>query len=277
MKKVLKKIITTCVPLGLRKRMAVRINRLGSLNPITRAYWATELLVDFAVADPNSYHKFLWANHLGYARTYEVDERFGYEKFNESRKILFKEMPLQLAKCGIDDSSGVNSVLDVGCSLGYLLRYMETDVFEGAADLVGVDVDEQAIENGKKALANMGSEVSLYACDLETMSRSIGDKKFDIVFASGVLLYFDEDTATSVIEKLVARTNKVLIITGLAHPDSDNNLLQDSIVRRSDGTWIHNIDRMLRSAGAEVLARRWEGERIVDGNTIYFLYAVPGG
>ena len=53
-----------------------------------RAWWAIQLLTDFAASDPNAYHNFLWANHLGYAKTYEIEQRFGYENFNESRKTV---------------------------------------------------------------------------------------------------------------------------------------------------------------------------------------------
>lgn len=275
MKGSIKRLIVAIVPLGLRKKLAIWLSRRSWGNADTRAWWCTELLTDFAADDANAYHKFLWTHHLAYARSYEIAERFGYDNFNQSRKILFEELPDRLSAIGLDPDADVDSVLDVGCSLGYLLRYVETDVFPGAGSLVGVDVDGHAIRDGSRYLQGIGSKVQLYDCDLETMTEVVGDQAFDVVLASGVLLYFDLASAERVVHQLVQRTRKLLIITGLAAPDCDNRELQASQVRERDGTWIHNIDAMLEGAGARILARRWEGGRIVDGNTIYFLYAGP--
>ena len=105
--------------------------------------------------------------------------------------------------------------------------------------------------------------------------RLIGEAKYDLVLASGVLLYLDQAAATKLVAEMLGRTRKVLVITALAHPDRDNEEIGFSKQRESDGTWIHNVDQMVADADGRVAARRWEGGRIVDGNTIYFLYALP--
>jgi hypothetical protein len=61
--------------------------------------------------------------------------------------------------------------------------------------------------------------------------------------------------------------------SGLAYPDGDNSELRRSVPRESDQTFVHNIDAMVLRAGGNIAARRWEGSKVVDGNTIYFVFA----
>lgn len=275
MKAEIKRAIVATLPLSARKWLAVWLDGQSWIRPENRGYWGTQLLTDLATSDANAYHKFLWTRHLAYANTYDIGQRFGYDKFNESRKMLFAELGGRLEALGIEPQRDVSSVLDVGCSLGYLLRYIETDIFPNASSFIGIDVDSHAIDSGAAYLKKCGSRIQLHNCDLEKIVDLLGERQFDVVFATGVLLYFDEQSARRVVASLVSRTKRLLIISGLANPDCDNRKLGQSRVRESDCTWIHNIDEMIESAGAMVAARRWEGGRVVDGNTIYFLYALP--
>jgi SAM-dependent methyltransferase len=275
MKAAIKRAIVYVVPLRIRKALAIWLNRQTWLGAADRAYWATELLADFATRDVNAYHKFLWAHHLAYAETYEIGLRFGYENLNQTRKVLFAELPERFEHAGVGTVATVQSVLEIGCSLGYLLRYMETEVFPRATRLEGIDIDAHAITEGATHLAKLGSKVKLHHGDMESMETVLRDTRFDFVLGSGVLLYLDENAARGLVAKMLRHTRKLLAITALAHPETDNASLEISMPRTSDGTWIHNVDRMIAAGGGKVVARRWEGGRLVDGNTIYFLYAVP--
>ena len=275
MKKFIKKIIIFLVPLSVRKILAVWLNHCSLFDPDDRSYWATELLVDFARKDTNAYHKFLWKNHLSYAETYEIEKRFGYENLNETRKIFFEELPGKIQEAGLESTEQIDSILEVGCSLGYLLRHMETDVFPNANIIEGVDIDEYAIENGKNYLSSIGSRVKLYQGDMVKIPNLLNHEKYDFVLGSGVLLYLDEQQASEFVSALIKYTGKFLAITALAHPDIDNQNLKKSEQRERDMTWIHNVDKMITDAGGVITSRRWEGGEIIDGNTIYFLYAKP--
>lgn len=275
MKATIKRLIVRTIPLRLRKVLAIWVNRQSWLEKGDRAYWATQLLTDFASEDVNAYHKFLWKHHLAYAETYEIGLRFGYENFNETRRMLFSELPRRFEEADLGTAADVRTVFEVGCSLGYLLRHMETVVFPNATRLEGIDIDAHAIEEGSRYLKQLGSAVKLHHGDMESMEEALGDSKFDLVLASGVLLYLDEDSAAGLVAKLLRRTGKLLAITALAHPVTDNARLAVSEQRASDGTWIHNVDRMIEAGGGRLVGRRWEGGKLVDGNTVYFLYAVP--
>ncbi|MFV1982128.1 MAG: class I SAM-dependent methyltransferase [Thiohalomonadales bacterium] len=275
MKSTIKKIICLCIPLVIRKWMAIGINRYPWLSADKCGWWATQLLIDFAQKDINSYHKFLWQNHLSYAESYEVDLRFGYDNLNGTRKIFFSELQKNLKKTGLSPKTDIKSVFEVGCSLGYLLHYIETDIFPAATLIEGNDIDKYSIQEGKKYLSSENSKIKLLHADMEKLDAVLGVQKYDIVFGAGVLLYLKENSATKLVADMLKHTNKMLSFTGLAHPKVDNSELEHSVVRNRDGAWIHNIDKMITEAGGKIVARRCEGDKIIDGNTIYFVFAVP--
>lgn len=273
LKQALKKISRSALPLSFRKTLVVWLNRQEWINRNRRNWWSTEILKDLAASDINEYHKFLWANHLAYAETYEPETRFGADNIKESRKIFFRDLLEVIRQHGIGPSSQVRSIFEVGCSLGYQLRYMETDLFPEAGILMGNDIDKYAIEAGMEYLRNHNSKVELLRLDMEDLDERLKGRFFDIIISTGVLMYLQEDTATWMVQAMMNHVNGIMAVAGLAHPEKDNSLLEQSVPRERDGSFIHNIDKMIESAGGNIISRRWEGEKDVDGNTIYFLFA----
>lgn len=269
-----KKITRSLLPLPFRKRLAIWINHQKWLDYSRRSWWCQELMRDLAVKNINEYHKFLWSNHLGYADTYEVALRFGHENVKESRKMFFSDLNDSLIKLGIRPSRDIMSVFEVGCSLGYQLRHMETDLFSSADRLEGIDIDAYAIQSGVKYLKSTGSKVQLMCADMEELDRLLGSEMYDIIVCSGVLMYLNENAAARVVDTMMSHTKIMLAFTGLAHPDIDNSQLEHSVTRDNDQSFIHNIDSMIKKAGGKILARRWEGTNLVDGHTIYFVFSI---
>lgn len=275
LKQSLKKISRSVLPLSFRKTLVVWLNRREWINKDRRNWWSTEILKDLAESDINEYHRFLWANHLAYAETYESEIRFGADNIKESRKIFFRYLLEVIKQHGTDPSFQVRSIFEVGCSLGYQLRYMETDLFPGAELLMGNDIDKYAIEVGSEYLRNHNSKVQLLRFDMEDLNDRLKGRFFDIIVSTGVLMYLQEDAAARVVQTMIDHTKGLLAVAGLAHPKNDNSLLIQSVPRERDGSFIHNIDKMVENAGGSIISRRWEGNKDVDGNTIYFLFATP--
>ena len=266
-----KRALRAFVPLAVRKRAAIWLGGRTWLTP--RHWWVTELLRDYAARDPDGYHRFLWAHHLGYAETYEVARRFGAENINETRRLLFADLREHLTGLGMDPQREVHSVFEVGCSIGYLLRFLETNVFPAAESLEGIDIDRHAVRAGSAWLAGQGSKVRITVADMADLDRVVGKRRFDVMLCAGVLMYLHRESAAQVVGAMLRRTGHVLALSGLAHPERDNAELEESGVRARDGTFIHNLDAMVQQAGGRVVRRRWEGARVVDGNTIYFVFA----
>jgi SAM-dependent methyltransferase len=269
----LRRWLRSALPLPVRKRLAVVLGRQRWLPD--RAWWVLELLRDQADRDPNGFHRFLWANHLAYAESYEIERRFGELQVHPSRRLLFQDLAAVLHARGVEPSTGVRSVFEVGCSLGYLLRLVEGGLFASAEILEGNDIDAYAVAEGNRYLGTVGSKVRLHHADMSELEGVMGDRRFDIVLCAGVLMYLREEDAAPVVGTILRHTGQLAGFAGLAHPERDNRDLATAEVRTRDGTFIHNIDRMVERAGGQVVFRRWEGAREVDGNTIYFVLAAP--
>ncbi len=269
----IKKIVRLLLPLEIRKRLAIWVNRQIWLGDNRRSWWAQELIRDFIKKDINDYHKFLWANHLTYASSYEVEQRFGEENMKESRRMFFFDFNSLLTKKGFLVNGNVKSIFEVGCSLGYQLRYLETNLFTGATVFEGIDIDRYAIQKGTEFLKSIGSKVRLKHADMEEFDAIINKRNFDIIICTGVLMYLNEKSATRLVNKMLKHSNVLLAISDLAHPENDNSQLPHSDNRDNDMTFIHNIDSMVKEAGGKVIARRWEGRKLIDGHTIYFVFA----
>jgi len=266
-------LIRLVLPLPVRRRIVTSFGRRAGVpyrHALTR-----ELLRDLAEADPSAWHRFLWTNHLDYAESYDVRQRFGPEGIVPSRRMFFEDLRDYLIGTGIEPERDVASAFEVGCSLGYLLRYLETGLFRSATTLEGIDIDREAVAQGAAYLASIGSRVRVAAADMSGLSSVLGGRTIDVVLCAGVLMYLPEDAARSVVASILQHTSIVAAFAGLAHPSVDNASLAASQVRESDGSFIHNIDAMVQQSGGKVAWRRWEGPLDVDGNTIYFVFAVP--
>ena len=267
-----KAAVRRAVPLRLRQRLAVWVAGRAWLSQ--RHWWANELVRDMAEGDVSEYHRFLWANHLAYAETYEIDQRYGAERVHPTRHLLFSELRQFLVEQGLTPERDIESVLEVGCSMGYLLHHMEQSIFPNARALDGIDIDAYAIENGQQHLNKLGSRVRLVAGDMVDVPR-LFEAEYDLILCAGVLMYVPDDEALGVMRAMLERTRRYVVLAGLAHPERDNKTLTEAPRRQSDQSFIHNLDSLVERAGGRVVWRRWEGARKVDGNTIYFLFAEP--
>lgn len=265
------------VPMAARMRAAAWLTRQRWL-PV-QDHVAMGLIRDLQVEDPKTFHKFAWSHHLmGYARWYDSeDELFAPEQMQPSRVELFADLRSVLQNDLKLPISAIESVLEVGCSQGYLLRHLETDVFPTCKEFVGIDIDAPAIDKGQKHLSRLDSSVTILHGDMERLASLVGARTFDLTLAAGVLSYLNQEDATVVLSHMLQRTAKVLALAGLAWVDAPNNTLEKSILSPShEGQWIHNFDAMITAAGGRVIRNRWEGARLYNLQTLCFAFAVPG-
>lgn len=263
----------SAVPLPVRKRAAVGISRAGLIGHQHRLRLSMLAVGDLAVRDNREFHKFLWSNHLAYAIYYAAEERFR-TPIEESRLELFADLLRHLEACGCDPDE-IDSVLDVGCSVGANLRHLEQHVFPSARNLDGIDIDSHAVQNGRRVLEAAGSSIRLMVGELEQLDPVLADRTFDVVLCAGVLLYLDQARAAEAVAAMLRRTRKVCAFAAVAHPDLDNRELSHSVMRAWDSSHIHNVDAMVDAAGGRVVGRRWERGTIDGRQSIYFVFAAP--
>ncbi len=274
-----KRAIRSILPLDLRKQIAVWMNRQHWLP--ARDRWSIGIIRDLQASDPKAFHKFLWGNHIsGYAQWYDSEDLFDFNKMNGSEltcREFFKDLNTGIKEIGFNPASDFRSVLEVGCSLGYILRFIEKNIFPNSDELIGIDIDGSVIEKGAQFLSSSGSKVRLIKGDMEELDRLVGERTFDFVFAAGVLSYLDETDAIKVVSEMLRRTNKVLALVGLCSKFIDNReLRQSKISIDHNNQWIHNFDDMVDNAGGRVICHRWEGDKESKSQALYFVFATPG-
>lgn len=276
LKQILRKLVIFIwwlFPLAKRQEMAIRLGRQAWLPGYS---WLAMMLIrDLAESDANAYNRFLWAHHLGFAAQYEKANAFGPENLTPTRDMLFEHLEEILKRRGIDPETGIRSVFEVGCSSGFLLYHLETELLTNATDIQGIDIDCQAIEAGKNYLTQNNSKVRISCVDMVDLDHYLGSECYDLLICAGVLMYLDQSEAAKVVCSMLRHTRKLVVITGRAHPEHDNREMTASVMR-DDGTLIHNLDAMVQQAGGVVDFRRWEGSRLYGGYSVYFLFCHPG-
>lgn len=234
--------------LSVRQNLVILVSRI---SPTVLGFeFAMGMLDDVRRRDPTALHRFLWSNHVAYANTYEVQQRFGPDHINLTRHMLFQNIGDLLRSRGMDPSTDIRSILELGCSAGYLLRHLETEVFPSAAVLHGIDIDFHAIQAGAAHLNGLGSKVELFAADLESADRIIGDRTYDIALCCGVLMYLSETIAEKLIRTMLMHAGSLIGLICLPFQDRE----QPSPVRASDGAFVHNVGMMIDRAGGRVIA-----------------------
>jgi SAM-dependent methyltransferase len=257
------------LPLSARRNL---VSLAGRRKLAVGLEFAMGMLDDLRRQDPVGFHRFLWSNHLAYARTYEIPRRFGASNINPTRHILFSRISDHLRSRGLDPHRDVRSVLDVGCSSGYLLRHLEELVFPSAAILHGLDIDAYAVKAGSTHLSSLRSRVKLFAADMEAAERTMSSQNYDLVLCCGVLMYVDETTAEKVVRAMFSCSAYLVGLICLAPP---RDSLVRSQVRESDGAFIHDMDRMIRRTGGNIVSSTWIGTSTSGSSPCHVILAEP--
>jgi len=264
-----KRVLWSITPLPWRKRAVIWLDSVPWLR--TKANFSFVLLGDLDERDGEEYFRFVWSRHVAEARKFEGYIESDEDQLLPTRHVLLAELTGFLEARGLNPHRDVKSVLDLGCFRGSLLRFVERHVFENAEELVGVDLDAKAIAEGTARLARESSEVRLHCRDVTEVGSLLEGRRFDLVFCTGVLMYLTYPSAQKVVQWM-CDSGTYVVMTDIAHPCVDNGKLERS-ERRFDGGYLHNLDEMARTAGASVLYHRWDGDRSLDGFSIYFVFA----
>ena len=260
-----------CLPLEARKRI---VSALAQRNMPGQVTIGVELLRDLAQHDPVAFHQYLWANHLAYASRYDLG-RFAPGALEADRGLLFELLSEELRRQGLDPAEDLHSLLDVGCSTGFLLRHAETAVFPSTRELVGIDIDAQAVATGNARLRQLDSRAELMVAGMEELDAVLPGRCFDAVICCGSLMYLDEARAAQTVASLLGHADRVVGLIDRAHPHHDNRTLGRSAVRSLDETWIHNLDHMVLAAGGRVTSRQWQPSGEPADRGVYVVIAVP--
>ena len=151
---------------------------------------------------------------------------------HEHRKVIIEELKkLQPFK----------SLLEIGCNIGpNLLRIR--DIFP-KIKLVGVDINEMAITEGKKILKN----VDLRVANIDKLPFK--KKGFDMVLADAVLIYVGPDKIEGVISEMCRVSKKGIILVEWHDEDSISGITKEF-------HWCRNYKVLLEEFGYKVQTQR---------------------
>jgi hypothetical protein len=268
------RVMGSTLPLSVRKALVA-----SAICRTSRAGFELSMgmLDDLRRRSPDDLHRFLWSNHLAYASSYEVSRRFGKSNLNPTRKILFDDMVAHLRTRGFDARKHIRSIFEVGCSMGYLLRHLETEVCPAAEILHGIDIDEYAIRTGMDHLGALQSKVKLFAADMAATGRIMHNEPYDVVLCCGALMYVNEETAEHVVRIMFSRAARLVGIICLAGSANAAGSRGRSVTRSQDGAFIHDVGRMIRGAGGRVVQSTWVGTQISGSSPSHVILAEPQG
>ncbi len=272
-KELVQSFVQSLVPLERRKRLSIWVDRQSWVP--ARHRWSAALVRDVARSNPEAFHRFVWTNHIGPAKEYEKTNPFDTRRLLAIHRMIFDDVIHELKIRNLDPLKDIKSVCDVGCATGHLLRYMETQMFPSAERLVGIDIDAHAIMKGSSVLRKVGSKVNLICADIANLERYLADEQFDLIFCMGVLVCVSAELARKLVDLMLKHARLVVAFSGPANPAVHNARMPRSLLRRDGAGLIHNFDAMVKLAKGKVLFQRWEGARLVDGYSFYYVVASP--
>ena len=120
------------------------------------------------------------------------------------------------------------SVLEIGCSGGTNLYLIGKEL--PACKIFGTDINQRAVEVGKKLFGKQKMESNLLVADIE--KQPFPDKNFDIVLTDAVLIYVGPDRIKRVVDEMKRLAKKAIIMVE-RHNDGDS----------ASGKWYENICR----------------------------------
>ncbi|MCS5707802.1 class I SAM-dependent methyltransferase [Candidatus Berkiella cookevillensis] len=134
------------------------------------------------------------------AKAYPFDHRGVKWASAESQRIRFEVL------CEIAENFFKSSILDVGCGLGHLIDYLQSNQFSGVYK--GIDTVDQMVLQAKKRYPLFNFETN----DLDAMK----DVAYDYVIASGIFTFVNWSSMQNTIEKLFLCSKKGVAFNSLS-------------------------------------------------------------
>lgn len=173
----------------------------------------------------------IWRNRIDYKRN-DLAKELCESSRHPHRKLLAER---------ISSHAPLQSVLEVGCGLGPNLYLLATK-FPGAK-LHGVDINHEAVDDGKKLFQEMGIDNVLLSVGKADELGSFEDKSIDVVFTDATIMYVGPDKIYRVVEEFVRIAKKAVVLNEW-HIDAED----PGHARRHrylNGHWMHDYTHVI--------------------------------
>jgi len=130
-----------------------------------------------------------------------------YDELKEPTKYEQARLKIQEVRViNLLNSHKFNSILEVGCGFGRYTKILYSLL--KPQNYVAIDISKKQIENAKKYVGE--KKIEFHCSKIQNFST---DQKFDLVFASEILMHIDFQDIKQVIQKLVSLSkNKIISI-----------------------------------------------------------------
>jgi cyclopropane fatty-acyl-phospholipid synthase-like methyltransferase len=131
----------------------------------------------------------------------------------------------------------INSILEVGCGFGRYTKILSSII--NPESYTAIDISNSQIEKAKKYVKN--DKIDFITSRFQDYDSS---KKYDLVFASEILMHIDFSKINDFIEKLVSLSkNKILTIDWYEHEEMGN--------QKGGYCFMHDYEKIFKKFGVK--------------------------
>jgi len=213
----------------------------------TRKFWRTRN-IDYAkfsriLVSPETRKKLLIGDKKGLNKLWEKQTKKDFQK-------IFKDI----------DCLSINSVLEIGCGVGRILKVLEEHKL--FSRIIGVDISPKMIQYAEEYLKLQDSStIELYLTDGENLP--IKDNSIDFVFS---IVTFQHMTTKSIVKANLKEIYRVLVPKGLARIQTiehkNPNIKSENTIAGYNGYFLNVRDKkeMFQEYGLKVINWRYDKE-----------------
>lgn len=158
-----------------------------------------------------------------------------------AESLTHPHRPLLLAAIG--EQGPLESILEVGCGPGPNLHLISQILPH--ARLYGIDVNAQALAEGKARFRALGIENCEFECHNFEALRRYPDHSIDLVFTNAVLMYAGPDRIRGVLREIVRVARKAAIFSEWHQPGEQKHHAGQPAARYHYGHWIYDYADLL--------------------------------
>jgi len=172
-----------------------------------------------------SFQRKFWASEFG--NDY-IDRNNSIEKINENYKRLTGITINEIYEKNFDDIDRKSVILELGCNIGLKLSILYK---MGFRNLYGLEINKKAYRIAKEN----NPDINFINSSIENFETN--DKKFDLVYTSGVLVHIHPSNLDMVIKKIINLSKKYIF----GFENFSENLAEKKYRGQSNVLWKQNF------------------------------------
>ncbi len=177
-----------------------------------------------------SFQRKFWANEFG---TDYIDRNNSIKKINENYKRLTGITINEIYEKKFNYIDRKSSILELGCNIGLKLSILDKMGFK---NLYGLEINKKAYDIAKEN----NPDIKFINSSIEDFESN--DKKFDLVYTSGVLVHIHPSSLDLIIKKIINISQKYIF----GFENFSENLVEKKYRGHSSVLWKQNFPLLFK-------------------------------